>query len=85
MATWLLSVYVTEEEHALLAAAAELARTSVAELIRRKALEAAERELLERQIVTIAAPDWDAFEGWAHHPTHEIENRNDVKAPTSPT
>src|SRR5262245_32377418 len=82
MATWLLSVHVTEEEHALLEAAAELAGTSVVEFVRRKALEAAQRDLLERQLNTIAPEDWETFEGWAHHPVQEIDDRKDLQAPT---
>jgi uncharacterized protein (DUF1778 family) len=80
MATWLLSVQVTEEEHALLEAAAALARTSITEFIRHKALDAAERDLLERQFATIAPEDWDTFEGWAHRPVRDIQH-GDAKAP----
>ena len=83
MATWVLSIYVTEEEHAVLEAAAELACTSIGEFIRRKAVDAAELDLLERQSITIAAADWDTFEGWAHRPVDEIHERKDL-APQPP-
>ena len=56
MSTWVVSVCVSEEEHTLLAAAAELTGASVSEFIRRKALDAAETAILERRIITIA-PD----------------------------
>ncbi len=42
MTTLVLSVRVSEEERALLEAASELARTSLSEFIRRRALDAAE-------------------------------------------
>jgi uncharacterized protein (DUF1778 family) len=67
-----LSIRVNEEEHALLEAASEQARTSVSEYIRRKALDAAEAEFLERRIVTIPAKDREAFEAWANRPPQEI-------------
>ncbi len=65
MSTSVLSVRVSEEERALLEAASELARTSLSDFIRRKALDAAEGDILERRIVTIPAKDWKAFEAWA--------------------
>jgi uncharacterized protein (DUF1778 family) len=36
--------------------------------VRRKALEAAENDVLNRTIVTIPAKDWEAFEAWAKRP-----------------
>jgi uncharacterized protein (DUF1778 family) len=83
MSTLVLSVRVSEEERALLEAASELARTSLSEFIRRKA-NAAEADILERRIVTIAAKDWEAFEAWANRPAEEIEGVKDLvgRAPT---
>jgi uncharacterized protein (DUF1778 family) len=65
-------------------AASEQARTSLSEFIRRKALDAAEVDLLERRIVTIPARDWEAFEAWANRPPEEIGGLKDLarKAPT---
>jgi uncharacterized protein (DUF1778 family) len=40
--------------------------------VRRKAIEAAEIEVLERRVVTIPAKDWEAFERWAYRPPEEI-------------
>jgi uncharacterized protein (DUF1778 family) len=61
-----------------------LARTSLSEFIRRKAVDAAEADILERRIVTIAAKDWEAFEAWANRPAEEIEGVKDLvgRAPT---
>jgi uncharacterized protein (DUF1778 family) len=84
MTTSVLSVRVSEEERALLEAASELARTSLSEFIRRKALDAAEADVLERRIVTIAAKDWEVFEAWTQRPAREIKGLKDLagKAPT---
>lgn len=72
MTTTVLSVRVSHEERAILEAASEQARTSLSEFIRRKAVDAAESEMLERRIVTIPASDWEAFEAWAERPPQDI-------------
>jgi uncharacterized protein (DUF1778 family) len=72
MTTSVLSVRVNEEERALLEAASEQARTSLSDFIRRKALDAAELDVLERRIVIIPAKDWEAFEAWADRPSQPI-------------
>jgi uncharacterized protein (DUF1778 family) len=72
MATSVLSVRVSEEERSLLEAASEQARTNLSDFIRRKALEAAEIDVLERRVVTIPAKHWEAFEAWAHRPPQKI-------------
>lgn len=72
MATSVLSVRVSEAERALLEAASDQARTTLSDFIRRKALEAAEIDLLERRIVAIPAKDWAAFEAWANRPPQAI-------------
>lgn len=72
MTTTVLSVRVNEEERSLLEAASKQARTSLSDFIRRKALEAAEIDVLERRIVAIPAKDWEAFETWAHRPPLKI-------------
>lgn len=66
--TSVLSVRVSSDERALLEAAADLAHTALSDFVRRKALEAAELEVLDRSVVTIPAADWDAFEAWAKRP-----------------
>jgi hypothetical protein len=47
-------------------------RTNVSIDLRRKALEAAETDALERRIVTIPAKDWERFKSWAAQPAREI-------------
>lgn len=66
--TMVLSVRVSREERAILEAAAEQSRTSLSEFMRRKSLEAAEVEVLGRNVVTIPAKDWEAFEQWVQSP-----------------
>jgi uncharacterized protein (DUF1778 family) len=67
-----LSVRVNASERALLEAAAEQASTSLSDFVRRRALEAAETDLLNRRIVTIPAKDWVRFEAWASAPAREV-------------
>jgi uncharacterized protein (DUF1778 family) len=67
-----LSVRVSRDERALLEAAAEHARTNLSDFIRRKAIEAAEADLLERRIVVIPAEDWERFEAWVDSPAREV-------------
>ncbi|HRD95362.1 MAG TPA: DUF6290 family protein [Rubrivivax sp.] len=67
-----LSVRVNASERALLEAAAEQASTSLSDFVRRRALEAAESDLLNRRIVTIPAKDWARFEAWASVPAREV-------------
>lgn len=64
----ILSDRVNADERALLQAAAEQARTTVSDFVRRKALEAAEADVLNRTIVTIPAEHWEAFEAWLDRP-----------------
>lgn len=63
-----LSVRVNPDERALLDEAAEHAHTNLSDFIRRKALEAAEADILGRTVVTIPARDWEAFEYWLDRP-----------------
>ena len=71
MTTTVLSVRVSQEERAILEAASEQAHTSLSEFIRRKAVDAAESDMLDRRIVTIPAKDWDKFEAWASKPARK--------------
>lgn len=71
MTTSVLSVRVNDEERSLLEAASAQAHTNLSDFIRRKALDAAEIDFLERRVVTIPAKDWEAFEAWAHQPAKE--------------
>ena len=67
-----LSVRLSEEERVLLETASSRARTSLSDFVRRKALEAAELEVMDRRVVTIPAKDWARFESWAARPAREI-------------
>jgi uncharacterized protein (DUF1778 family) len=67
-----LSVRVSSDERAILEAAAEQAQSTLSEFIRRKALESAEAEVLNRPIVTIPAKDWEAFEAWINRPAEAV-------------
>jgi uncharacterized protein (DUF1778 family) len=44
----------------------------MADFVRRKALEAAEANVLNRTGVTIPAKDWEAFESWLNLPAKSI-------------
>ena len=63
-----LSVRVTSDERDILEAAASQANTNLSDFIRRKAVEAAEMEVLDGRVVTIPAADWEKFEAWAKSP-----------------
>lgn len=70
--TPVLSVRVSRSERDLLEHAAEQAHTNLSDFVRRKALEAAEIEVLEHRVVTIPAGDWDKFEAWATAPAKSV-------------
>lgn len=84
MSTTVLSVRVSQEERAILEAASEQAHTSLSEFVRRKAVDAAESDMLDRRIITIPAKDWEAFEAWSSQPAQEIPALKELaaKAPT---
>lgn len=73
MPTTVLSVRLSDEERALLEAASAQARTNLSDFVRRKALDAAEIDILERRIITIPIKDWERFEAWAVTPGREID------------
>ena len=70
--TSVLSVRVNPNERALLEAAAEQAHTTLSDFVRRRALESAEADVLNRSVVTIAAKDWAAFEAWVNRPAKKV-------------
>ncbi len=74
------SVRVTPNEREMLEAAAAQARTNLSDFVRRKALEAAEIELLAHAVVTIPAADWDRFEAWARAPAKAVPALRDLAA-----
>jgi uncharacterized protein (DUF1778 family) len=67
-----LSVRVSPAERVLLETAADHARTNLSDFIRRKAIEAAEQDVLDHRVVTIPAADWDKFEDWVKAPAKEV-------------
>ena len=52
----------------MLEAAAAQARTSLSDFVRRKALESAELEIMNRTVISIPAKDWETFESWLKRP-----------------
>jgi len=72
MSSSVLSVRLSDRERELLEVASLRARTNLSDFVRRKALEAAEIDVLDRRIVTIPAKDWARFEAWAGKPAREI-------------
>ncbi len=72
LTTSVLSVRINPDERAILEAAAEQSRTNLSDFVRRKALEAAETDVLSRSIVTIPAKDWEQFEAWVTRPPETI-------------
>jgi uncharacterized protein (DUF1778 family) len=84
MSTTVLSVRVSAEERAILEAASENARTNISDFVRRKALDAAEIDFMERRTIVIPAEHWEAFEEWLHRPGEvvpEIQRLMRTKAP----
>ena len=73
-----LSVRLNPDERALLEAAAEQSHTNLSDFVRRKALEAAETDVLTRVIITIPARDWAAFEAWGKRPAKAIPALNEL-------
>lgn len=67
-----LSVRVSPSERSLLEAAAQHAHTNLSDFIRRKAIEAAEIDMLDRRTITIPAEHWESFEAWVNAPTGHI-------------
>jgi uncharacterized protein (DUF1778 family) len=78
MSSSVLSVRLNDEERALLEAASSQARTNVSDFVRRKALEAAETDVLERRIITIPAKDWERFEAWVAKPARKVAGLSEL-------
>jgi uncharacterized protein (DUF1778 family) len=68
MATSILSVRVSPIERAMLERVAKRGRTNVSDFVRRKAMEAAELELMQPADIVIPAEKWAAFEAWLAEP-----------------
>jgi len=70
--TDVLSVRVSREEREKLQFAAEQSRSTVSDFMRRKALEAADMELIDRRIITLSEEAWNAFDAAMKAPAEEI-------------
>jgi uncharacterized protein (DUF1778 family) len=70
--TAVLSVRMSAQERALLEAAAEQAHTTISDFVRRKAIEAAEMDLMERRVIEIPVEDWEKIEAWVNEPGRDI-------------
>ena len=75
-----LSVRITPAERDILAAAAEQAHTSLSDFVRRKAIEAAEMDVMARAVVTIPAADWQRFEDWLGAPAKPVHGLRHLAA-----
>lgn len=71
-ASAILSVRVSALERSMLESAAQHARTSLSDFVRRTAVNAAEVDFAERTTVTIPASAWGRFEEWVAAPPSEV-------------
>ena len=71
--TSVLSVRLSDTERQLLQDASDDARTSISDFVRRKAIEAAELQLMERRVIIIPAEHWDRIEAWAAAPARKAK------------
>jgi len=76
------SVRVSTQERELLEAAAAQSRTNLSDFIRRKAVEAAEIELVHQNLVVIPAADWERFEAWVDSPARDVPALRDLAGST---
>lgn len=72
MLSSVLSVRLSDAERSLLEVAASHARLKLGDFIRRKALEAAEAELLERNVIVIPTSRWAEIEALISAPARAI-------------
>jgi uncharacterized protein (DUF1778 family) len=75
-----LSVRITAIERDLLVLAAKDAHTSLSGFVRRKALEAAEIDVLGARPVTIPTVDWERSEAWASAPAKDVRALRELSA-----
>lgn len=68
----ILSVRMSEAERGLLEDAAQGARTSLSDFVRRSVLEAAELAVMTRHEVTIPPEGWAEFEAFAKAPARRV-------------
>jgi len=73
MTTSVVSVRVNETERGLLEAAADSAKTNLSDFIRRRAIEAAEEDLMGRRVITLSPEAWEMFEAQMDEPPRRID------------
>lgn len=73
-----ISVRFGDRDLRIIEAGAENARTNLSDYIRRKCIEGAEIDLLQRSIVTIPAANWDKFEAWANKPAKRVKGLREL-------
>jgi len=73
MSTSVVSVRVSDTERTLLESAADTAKTNLSDFIRRRAIEAAEEDLMERRIITLSPEAWEMFEANMRERPRRIE------------
>ncbi len=78
--TQVLSVRVSASERDLLELAAEQGRTNLSDFVRRKAVEAAEMDVLGSRVIVIPAADWKKFEAWVSEPAKDNPALRDLAA-----
>lgn len=76
--TSVLSVRLSAEERAVLESAARQARTSLSDFVRRKAVEQAEIEVMNRTVIRIPAEHWEEFESWLKRPGRPLAGLRDL-------
>jgi uncharacterized protein (DUF1778 family) len=75
-----ISVRVNPGKRELLELAAQRARTSLSDFVRRKALEAAEIDVSGQPVVVIPAEHWETFEAWAREPARDASQLRGLAA-----
>jgi uncharacterized protein (DUF1778 family) len=78
MSSVVLSIRLSNEERALLDAAASQAETNMSDFVRRCVLEAAEMDLVERRTVTIPAKDWQRFKSAVAKPARKVAGLHEL-------
>ena len=69
--SWVLNLRLSDRERALLEMASSQSLTSLDDFVRRKSLEAAEADMIERSIVASAAEEGERFGQWAASPARK--------------
>ena len=79
-----ISVRVSDEERHLLEAAASGNRSPLSEFVRRRAVEAAQADLMDRHVIEIPPENWAAFEAQMNEPPRRVEAIAELMRRTRP-